>query len=83
MSICIKVNCSGSWATLIPSLKPQKLEDAMMACDAIAACTDGHISFQVVEKGVPVLRWDKKPPRNKPFGWYDPRGKEDKQDGTH
>lgn len=73
MAICIKVNCSGSWANLIPCVGVSRLESAKAACEALALASLGDISFHIVRDGEIVELFNKKPRPGEPHGWHAPK----------
>lgn len=74
MSLCIKVNCSGSWANLIPVVGISRLESAKAACEALALASVGDISFRIIDNGQVVEQYHKKPRNGEPFGWHRANG---------
>lgn len=74
MSLCIKVNCSGSWANLIPVVGISRLESAKAACEALALASLGDISFRIIDNGQVVEQFHKTPRNGDPFGWYRSNG---------
>lgn len=74
MSLCIKVNCSGSWANLIPCVEPGCIEAAKAACEALAHSSIGDISFRIIDNGQVVEQYHKKPRHGDPFGWHKSNG---------
>lgn len=74
MSRCIKVNCSGSWANLIPCVIPERLESAMAACEVLAQASLSDISFRVIDNGQVVKSFQKQPRAGEPYGWHAANG---------
>lgn len=70
---CIKVNCSGSWANLVPCVVPGRIEAAKAACEALAQASVGDIAFRIIDNGTVVEQFHKNPRNGEPFGWHHPK----------